>query len=393
MKKLWVVSEMFYPDETSTSFILTKISEKLTTKYDVNVITCTTDINIKSHHPINISELNINRYLKKLPNCKNNLLFRTYRLLLISIVLTIITCFKVSRKDKVLIVTNPAPLLVLISILKRIKKFDLTIIVHDIFPENSQAINLIDKDNLFYKLLLSIFNNSYSKADLIIVLGRDMKDVIYNKIKNKKNIPKIEIIENWAEDQIKFSKKLHIKNEIVLQYAGNIGRAQALVDFIERFILSNNKLIKLEIWGKGALENKVKEVISLSDKKNIKFFGAFSRNEQNKIYHRCDISVISMRNEMYGLGVPSKTYNILSSGKPILYIGNKKSEVALLINEFNIGYCFDNCEKEQLTEFLNSINCNTEFLADLHLKSENAKKLINQKYSQSLILEKYFNLV
>ncbi|MDL2290460.1 hypothetical protein LJB95_03550, partial [Paludibacteraceae bacterium OttesenSCG-928-F17] len=36
--KLWIVSELFYPDETGTGYILTKIANRLTQKYDVNVI-------------------------------------------------------------------------------------------------------------------------------------------------------------------------------------------------------------------------------------------------------------------------------------------------------------------------------------------------------------------
>ena len=38
MKKLWVLTELFYPDETSTSYILTKVTNRLADKYDVNVV-------------------------------------------------------------------------------------------------------------------------------------------------------------------------------------------------------------------------------------------------------------------------------------------------------------------------------------------------------------------
>ena len=36
---LWIVSELFYPEESSTAFILTNIAIKLKEKYIVNVIT------------------------------------------------------------------------------------------------------------------------------------------------------------------------------------------------------------------------------------------------------------------------------------------------------------------------------------------------------------------
>lgn len=40
MKKLWIFTELYYPEETSTAFILTKIANKLATKYDVVNVVC-----------------------------------------------------------------------------------------------------------------------------------------------------------------------------------------------------------------------------------------------------------------------------------------------------------------------------------------------------------------
>src|SRR5690554_8198185 len=37
--KLWIVTELFYPDQTSTAYIMSKIANRMSEKYDVNVIT------------------------------------------------------------------------------------------------------------------------------------------------------------------------------------------------------------------------------------------------------------------------------------------------------------------------------------------------------------------
>ena len=37
-QRLWIISELFYPDETSTGYILTDMANKLVEKYDVHVI-------------------------------------------------------------------------------------------------------------------------------------------------------------------------------------------------------------------------------------------------------------------------------------------------------------------------------------------------------------------
>ena len=37
-EKLWIISELFPPDETSTSYIMGKIANTMVCKYDVHVI-------------------------------------------------------------------------------------------------------------------------------------------------------------------------------------------------------------------------------------------------------------------------------------------------------------------------------------------------------------------
>ena len=72
----------------------------------------------------------------------------------------------------------------------------------------------------------------------MIVLGRDMRDVVSNKL-HKKRHPSVTIIENWGDvemirpsEEIKEKlKERHQKGEITIQYAGNIGRIQGL-DFL-----------------------------------------------------------------------------------------------------------------------------------------------------------------
>lgn len=92
---------------------------------------------------------------------------------------------------------------------------------------------------------------------------------------------------------------------------------------------------------------------------------------------------------MYGLGVPSKTYNILAAGKPILYIGEENSEINLLVKENNIGYTFQ--KEEELIAFFN--NFNQESLRDLNIKKINARKVAVDFFSEQLILNKFFKAI
>ena len=173
---------MFHPDETATSYILTKIAEKLAVDFDVNVICGPIDKTSRlTKEPLS-EKVNVIRSNKFNYN-KNNILLRCLRFIGISLQLAFSATSKISKGDKVLIVTNPAPMLLLFAIIKRIKKFELSILVHDVFPENAVAANIIKNEkSLFYKFIKWMFDKAYSSADKLIVLGRDMEDVITKKI-------------------------------------------------------------------------------------------------------------------------------------------------------------------------------------------------------------------
>ena len=71
---------------------------------------------------------------------------------------------------------------------------------------------------------------------------------------------------------------------------------------------------------------------------NTVYAGFRSRSNQNDFLNACDIGIVTLADGMYGLGVPSKSYNIMATGKPILYIGESDSEIALCIKRYNIGW-------------------------------------------------------
>lgn len=404
MRKLWIVTELFYPDETSTSFILSKLANRLTDKYNVSVISGSALYQKNKDAENNKFSLDERICLRKVDtkeSDKNNLLKRTIKLISLTFSLSFVLWKNVNKDDKVFIVTNPAPLLIVIGFLKRLKKFELCVLVHDVFPENTIPANIIkSKSSIIFRLLLPIFNWAYFSADSLIVLGRDMKEVVLNKLKGSKKIPRLDIIENWGDtesihtytEDISLISSRHAESKVTIQYAGNIGRTQGLKEFLETLNEVSNKKIHLDFWGDGAIRVELSRYVDdnlLSDR--VTFNGVYSRAEQNSILNNTDISLITLSDGMCGLGVPSKTYNILASGKPILYIGQLNSEIALMITEEKIGYCFDPNDKYSLITFLNNLSvADTD---NLKMLGKKARLLAETKYSEKIILDKYYSII
>lgn len=365
-QRLWIISELFPPEETSTAYIMGEIANAFSPKYDVGVI-CGPEVYDKSRKQTNrnIENKSIEIFRAKVETFNKNSLIGKAR----SFLSTSISLYKLAKKlidngDKVLLVTNPAPLVVLMGRLRRKRDFQLNILVHDVFPENTKAAGITLP---FYSAVKSLFDKAYSKADRLIPIGRDMAEILEQKTKG--SVP-INIIENWGDFENIQPRKLPDNDRIILEYAGNIGRVQGLEDVIAN--LPDD--IEFHLYGSGAVENKLKNLYT----QNVYFHGPYSRNEQSEVLGSCHINLVTLNEKMYGLGVPSKTYNILASGRPILYFGPKNSEIGLLIRETGIGYC--GWPKEWN-------------IGELRLKGIKAREIGEHRYTKERILNKFLEII
>lgn len=331
-KPFWIITELFPPDETSTSYILGEIANAAAKEYDVHVI-CGPEIydarkKLDVEHPFQLDAAISVIRAEGLGLDKNTAIDKVCSFLAMSHRLYKLAKQNIHEGDKVLLVTNPAPLVLLMSRLRKKCNFELNILVHDVFPENTIPAGL-HIPLLAYKLVKRLFDNAYSCSDKLLALGRDMAEVLRSKVVRQAHQPIVTIVENWGDVE-----NIHPlpfpDGPIKLEYAGNIGRVQGL----EKLVDELPKDVEIHFYGTGAMEKTLKE----KGLPNVFFHGPYFRSQQEEVLGAAHVSVVTISEGMYGLGVPSKTYNIMAAGRPIIYFGPENGEIGLLIKEKGIGY-------------------------------------------------------
>lgn len=371
---LILVSELFHPDEVSTAPIMTEVAEHLSGEGELKVFAG--PIGYEQSYSLNKGRI-LNEKIMisrvKIPSLDKNKLFtRIVRLLLLSFKLAYKVFKEATKEDHVIAVTNPAFLIILLSFLKRIKGYKLSIIVHDVFPENILPAGMAKEDSLKYKVLKKIYDKTYSKADNLIVLGKDMEELMRKKLGD--SCPSIKVIPNWADqdivplpgfDKVKYLR-VPVQDKIVIGFAGNLGRLQGLIEFLEVWKNVDNDDLALIIIGDGAVKMEMEAFIENNNLKNVFMLGSKPRREQISFLNACDLGLVSLKKGMFGLGIPSKTYNILAAGKPILFVGDTGSEIDNYVRSFGCGWSFNWDNTQDLTNFLENIDSE---------KSENYKRI------------------
>ena len=401
---LWIISELFPPEETSTGYIMGEIANAMTQKYEVKVICGPAVYDSQKRQDANsktVVDKHIEAYhINAVSENKNSKISRIKKFLLMSWHMYRVAKKHIRKGDHVLMVTNPFPLVVLMGHLRRHRKFELAMLVHDVAPENLYTD--IHIPGPVYPMVKRVFNKAYASTDQLVSLGRDMSEILSQKVKDglrgnwlsKKvgELPQINIIENWGDVENIHPTEDFAEEKITIQYAGNIGNAQGVGELVDVLHEAKCEQVAFGIWGTGSAENTIKEKVQEYGMENqVSFHGAYFRSEQQKVLNSCDIALVRLVEGMYGLGVPSKTYNILAAGKPILYIGEKGTEIWRMIEENGNGVCFEPQDREGLMSYLCDLSLDSR--EKLRGMGKISRKLAEEKYSKQTILNKFLEVL
>ena len=399
-KDLLILCQYFYPDAASTSRLPTELAEDLCKKGLTIDAICgypsyikTTDSPVPKYEKYN----GIGIYRLKYPIFnKNKTLGRLLNYFSFSF-LVLLKIFQFKKYENILIVSNP-PLLPFFGFLStKLFRNNFYYLIYDLYPDIAIALGAIGKDSLMAKVMNFINNCAFGTVKNIISIGDDMKQYLLNN-KPQLRSEQITVIPNWVDSKkIKMLPKdsqmqneLGLANKFVVMYSGNIGLFQDLEMIIEAAEkLSNIKDLAFVFTGEGGKKAKLINMVNERKLENVKFFGYFPDEIYDKVLSCADCLVVTLEKSAEGLGVPSKTYTYLASGKPLLGILSENTDIGKMIESENIGFRVNQDEVSEFTDAILKLYNDKELSSKMGAK---ARSLLESKYDRSIATQKYFNL-
>ena len=235
--------------------------------------------------------------------------------------------FNFLRKKPDVFIINSPPLLVALSalILSKFSRSKTILNVSDIWPLSALELGVVNR-GLFYSFLEKIERVNYKLADKII--GQSEETIIHvSKIVNKdflvyRNAPKYK----------NYSLKEKSTDTVKLVYAGLLGYAQGLLSICKE--LDFKKMgTELHIYGAGMEEDEIMKIAKNQDK-NIFMHGVKSSSEIKDEIKKYDVSIVPLKTNIYG-AVPSKIFESMQLGMPIIYVGD--GEASDIILKLRVG--------------------------------------------------------
>lgn len=306
--------------------------------------------------------------------------------------------FKLAHKGDIVIAKTDPPLIsICAAYICRIRRAQLYNWLQDLFPEVAAALEVKGISVGLYKYLRKKRNQSLRFARKNIVLGNSMKKILWA---NHISPSKIKVIPNWADEQaIKPVKpednflrhSWGLDKKFVVGYSGNMGRAHDLNIIMEAAEkLMENKKIHFLFIGGGAQLQMLQKVAINWKLDNVMFQPYQERDQLSASLSVADLHLISLKQSLEGLIVPSKFYGIAAVGRPTIYLGDEIGELAGVIKEASCGYAIAGDDVMEFCELLTRLADDPELCQGMGIQ---ARQLFEQRYTKTHALMEWEQLL
>ena len=395
-QKLWLICELYYPEVNATGHYITQIGTGLAGEFDVRVICAQPNYlskgirapKVDSHKGVEI------RRVWSTTLDKDVVVFRLINMLTIGVSMFFRSLISFRRGDKILVVTAPPSLPYTTALAAWLKGSYYTVLLHDLYPDILVAVGKTSKGSLLSRAVDAANRWLYRNASKIIVVGRDMKDRVAAKAGGIEAA--IEVIPNWADlhaieptdrPSNPLLSELGVADKFVIMYAGNIGHptdVETIIDAAE--LLNADDGIHFIFVGSGAKKGWLDRQVVERKLNNVSVLGQQPRDEQNVFLNACDVGIVALVPGMHGTAMPSRTYNILAAGKPIIALTDAGSELATVVEEESVGWTIPPREPVALVKTIRDAMSDRVRLDQMGLRAREASI---SKYSPEAAIEKY----
>ncbi|MCB9893012.1 MAG: glycosyltransferase family 4 protein [Planctomycetes bacterium] len=206
----------------------------------------------------------------------------------------------------------------------------------------------------------------------------------------------VEVIPNWVDtgaiaprpkSDSAFAKANDLLGPFVIQYSGNLGLLHPL-DGLTRAMAELPDAV-LTYIGRGA---KLEPTRALAkDLPNVRFFDYQAFDQLADSLAACDLAVVAIEPGADRLAMPSKLQGILASGRPVLALAPRGSELAALVEQLECGVVVDDFDNPGAVALaIRGLMSDAETRASM---AANARSAAEKTFHTAQAAERYSKLI
>ncbi|MDR3484535.1 MAG: glycosyltransferase family 4 protein [Bradyrhizobium sp.] len=349
--KIVVVSQHYPPDQSTTAAIMAAIAGHLTAQAPVLVLSGTPGS--ASPEATGRDQPVVTEIKNRIP-AKAALIRRAAAEALFSLRVFVALLLRLRRGDVALTVPAPFMLPYVVAAAAKLKRARSALIMHDLYPDVLVMAGLLRPSSILAKAICGANALMFRALNAVIIIGRDTEALL---LRYKGVTPdKIRFIPNWAtlvpgvrpilSDNP--YRRLHAARFLV-GLSGNLGFTHDPdVVFDAARLLRDDPDIHFLLSGWGIGFERLKQLQSDANLPNVTLVERVPEEDLEQLLSAADIWLIPYRKDLAGISVPSRFYNLLAIGRPVLLLSEPNAEAALTVSEHGLGWVVGPGNPEEL---------------------------------------------
>lgn len=293
------------------------------------------------------------------------------------------------RKWNLFIVSNPPTAVLLPLVLKN----QFSLLIFDIYPDVLTELGYSEPGSSGIRLWKGLNKKVYRKALRIYTITEGMGEVLRQYAGNNP----VNVVHLWTDNSFlrpvepgnnHFLKRHSLQDKFIVLYSGNIGLASEVDILIDAAIRLASKDILFLIIGEGAKKEPMAKRVRELGLSNVKMLPFQPAAELPYSFSSAHLAVVALGKGETRLAVPSKLYNFLSVGAPLLCLSSSGSEVQRLVDTYQCGKNFEPDDLEGIVGFIIQLAENpvihtrlkqNSLIASMDFSSDNVRKFLSSE--------------
>ncbi len=339
--KIVVASQHYPPDPSTTAAIMAEIACRLATEHEVVVL---------SGSPGAVPASQTGPDKPRIVAVKNRmagkaaLVRRGLSELLFVLRIFLALLRQLRGGDVVLTVTAPFMLPYAVAAAARLKGARSALIMHDLFPDVMVMAGLLKPRSIVTSVMRAANSLMFRALNAVITIGRDAEAQLLGYSGMTRS--KIRFIPNWATlvpaarpvtPDNPFRKTLAAR--FIVGLSGNLGFTHdPEIVFEAARLLKDEADIGFLLSGWGIGFERLKQLQAEANLPNVAFVARVEDSELEAFLTAADLWIIPYRKDVAGVSVPSRFYNLLAVGRPVVLVSEPEAEAALTVVENGLGW-------------------------------------------------------
>ena len=339
--KIVIASQHYPPDQSTTAAIMSAISGHLALDASVLVLSgMAGSASVKSDNATQPTVIEIKNWLPG----KAVLIKRAVAEILFMIRIFLALLKRLQRGDVAVTVTAPFMLPYAVVAAARLKRARSALIMHDLYPDVLVMAGLLKPGSVLARAIRGMNVLMFRGLDAVITIGRDTEQLLLRYPGVTRD--KLRFIPNWATLAPAVRpmasdnpyRRPHAARFMV-GLSGNLGFTHdPVIVFEAARLLRDNPDIHFLLSGWGIGFERLKEMQSQAGLPNVSLVGRVADENLEAFLSAADVWLIPYRKNVAGISVPSRFYNLLAVGRPVLIVSEPDAEAALTVTEHDVGW-------------------------------------------------------